>query len=643
MNDDAQSDEILVTPYGDFNLRSFEQSYIKGYSLNIEYRSVDNENYAKALGQVMIALLNRCPQVDMFNITIYESCRYQHEIVRSLAEVITSNRTLRTLEVSIEKIDEEGMKALAEALKQNSSLQVLELNIQEISDEGAKALAQSFEVNSSLKKLTFNSLGFSLGNNCLGKILLESLKENTSIEVLDFGNSTINNDGAMVLAEALKKNASLEVLYLGENQIGDEGAQALAEALKKNLRLKSLCLRHNRIGDEGAKALAGALKANVSLERLDLDGNQLGDEAARALAETLKANASLKHLHLSGVGMYRYENQLGDEGAKALAEALKANASLEYLCLKGHQISDEGVNALTEMMRVNFKLTDVEGFMNPSVESYLKRNKKLQSYIGLLIALRKCAEDKYLSSERREDLKRYLKLWNKHFFIGKDKNTWPLITTEFPSLSKLFLGLSRVIENELIKVLEPENIEQFYQYFPGTRISDIRALFELWEKAEALMVRFSKKIQEIQVCGSSIGVQKRFDELIALYNKLCDTEGEFKALHNARPSWCSHNPDLRLTNNAQSADFIKALGMIKDALLDNVRQMPDKNLQERQDKLEMIKKTKGSAAIKHRRGNFVFFTTGFSPMSSYAKLEKMDSELSLQMKNHGDTNADKLR
>uniref|UniRef100_A0A0G4HKE0 Uncharacterized protein n=1 Tax=Chromera velia CCMP2878 TaxID=1169474 RepID=A0A0G4HKE0_9ALVE len=237
--------------------------------------------------------------------------------------------SLQTLNLSTNKIGDEGAKALAEALRARAlpSLQSLNLSTNKIGDEGVKALA---------KVLKQTTLPF--------------------LQSLDLSDNEIGAEGAKFLAEALKVETfpSLQSLELEHNRIRAEGATALAAALKEVTlpSLQSLNLYYNQIGDEGVKAIAGALKAGTcpSLQSLDLKYNQISTEGAKALVEVMKASAfpSLQSLDLEN-------NNIGAEGAEAFAEALKARTlpSLQSLNLINNSGSEAVQKEINGIIRQN--------------------------------------------------------------------------------------------------------------------------------------------------------------------------------------------------------------------------------------------------------------------------------------------------
>ncbi|CAK0840404.1 unnamed protein product [Prorocentrum cordatum] len=121
------------------------------------------------------------------------------------------------------------------------------------------------------------------------------------------------------------------------NRVGAEGAAALAQALRAPDALPSLQwldLSCNRVGDEGAAALAEALRAPDALPRLQ-----------RSTSPALRAPDALPRLQVLNLSC----NRVGDEGAAALAQALRAPDALprlQVLNLSCNRVGDEGAAAL---------------------------------------------------------------------------------------------------------------------------------------------------------------------------------------------------------------------------------------------------------------------------------------------------------
>jgi hypothetical protein len=111
-------------------------------------------------------------------------------------------------------------------------------------------------------------------------MLVEALKENTTVTHVNLSHDAIGDEGAIALAAALKENATIRELHLSFNVIGDEGAVALARALTTHTSLTTILLHHCSIGNIGASAFLETLRCNTVLTSVSLRGNPIVPSAA---------------------------------------------------------------------------------------------------------------------------------------------------------------------------------------------------------------------------------------------------------------------------------------------------------------------------------------------------------------------------
>jgi Ran GTPase-activating protein (RanGAP) involved in mRNA processing and transport len=244
----------------------------------------------------------------------------------ALADALVTNKTLKKLDLRSNGIDDLGMEALGRALAWNHSLEKLDVSWNKFGVDGLAAFAAGLKVNKWLKELSLS------GNSIDDAIMADALKVNTTLARLDLSGNGIGNEGAAALGEAIKVNAlKARERY---NLIDGEGVPALVYDLNPSLTV--LNLGRNSIGDDGAVAMGEALKVDMLLTKLDLNGNRIGNFGAVALGEALTVNSSLTELGL-------WQNSIGDEGAAVLLKALtECNTTLAELYL--HENDNISVN-----------------------------------------------------------------------------------------------------------------------------------------------------------------------------------------------------------------------------------------------------------------------------------------------------------
>ncbi|KAH9504784.1 hypothetical protein Btru_061951 [Bulinus truncatus] len=241
---------------------------------------------------------------------------------------------LQTLDLTDNHIDSVGAEHLAQMLKENQTLVNLNLSNNRIGSKGLEAICDMLEVNTTLKVLSMadeiggvecrelHGIGIrgspadSVGplyagthvdswhcrqwrnhlNDTVGHLLINPLKNNSSLTSLDLSQNEFSITGAVCIGRALVVNESLIDLDLSWNSIRRQGAVAIANGIRVNKTLEMLDLSWNGFGIEGAVALQRSLSVNRTLKMLDLSNNRLNDDAVRKLSFGLKKNLTLETL-----------------------------------------------------------------------------------------------------------------------------------------------------------------------------------------------------------------------------------------------------------------------------------------------------------------------------------------------------------
>jgi len=189
------------------------------------------------------------------------------EEVVELAGALPSFVALESLDLSHNKIRDEGGKALAAYVVASGSLTSLDLSFNELEAEAAKALAPALAANGSLTSLDlrYNELGPA---------------------------------GAEALAPGLASNASLTCCNVLQNEMDVAAAESLVEAVKdKDVSLAGIKrdqttanLRNRGLKPPDAMLLASDLSKAVvsaSLTRLNVSYNSMRDEGVKLLRDAV--------------------------------------------------------------------------------------------------------------------------------------------------------------------------------------------------------------------------------------------------------------------------------------------------------------------------------------------------------------------
>ncbi len=135
---------------------------------------------------------------------------------------------------------------MAQALKVNKSLKSLNLKLNRIDDKGGSKLCQDlYDNNSSLEHI-------SLSSNSLGHMFCEALskflKLNNSIRRLDISCNFIEDSNASTLKDSLESNTNMIEIDVRNNQLSEENEEEINEIVTKNL-LNSKNIPYKKLGD----------------------------------------------------------------------------------------------------------------------------------------------------------------------------------------------------------------------------------------------------------------------------------------------------------------------------------------------------------------------------------------------------------
>ena len=153
-----------------------------------------------------------------------------------------------------------------------------------------------------------------IGDNGIANIAT-ALRINTTMKELNISWCNMLDYGAELLAKALATNRSLHTLYVN-SYISDNGIAHIATALRTNNTLKTLTIGEETITDEGALSLAAALTANSSMEHLELYWSSTHpDSTLKNIGESV-SKSTLRILNLEMIVRSSGEAPVAEEKAK---------------------------------------------------------------------------------------------------------------------------------------------------------------------------------------------------------------------------------------------------------------------------------------------------------------------------------------
>ena len=196
--------------------------------------------------------------------------------------------------------------------------------------------------------------------------VVKALKNNKTLEILDFSYNTKISDVIHDLLLLLKTDIYLRFLYLANTEMNFGHIELLSVALMFNTNLVHLNISNNKIKDKGLECILNGLKNNNTLMVLDISYNDITKTGIQKLKEVFKYNTSITSLDIS-------INIIGIEGLNILVDLFKYNTTIVNLKLINcwiyshpyFHIEDENSNEFLNSQ--SYKL----------IESYTLRNKIL--------------------------------------------------------------------------------------------------------------------------------------------------------------------------------------------------------------------------------------------------------------------------
>lgn len=259
-----------------------------------------------------------------------------------ISHFLEINGFLKHLNLSQNKIGDDGVTSLARALKSSVSIKSLSLRNNNISDRGVTHLSGSFDTNSSLKslelcnnKISYGAarlLVFSIIFSQKTKVLVKS-KDGKEKEAVISGrciegsfpvtyDKDPNRGMIQISSLYLNQEKTLNFLSLVKNKISRDEEKQITDCLKKCLsrqKNKSSLLINWRIplgqfrGDtvvadlssqgyrnNDAEVISFLLKKNKSLVQIKLPGNEFTQKGAEYLADGLIENTVIKNIQING-------------------------------------------------------------------------------------------------------------------------------------------------------------------------------------------------------------------------------------------------------------------------------------------------------------------------------------------------------
>ena len=266
-----------------------------------------------------------------------------------VASAITSNLSLKGINLSNCQLQESGIIIIANALAKLTTLLSINTSYNKITGKSAKGLASAVSVNSFLDQLNLSrcfdfSENLRLASDDSGiKDVLVSLTTLKCLTYLNLHSCYLNDEASKSLPIIIANNKYLNHLDLTDCKLHDSELMSIVKGLQLSSTLKYLSLSSNIITNEAAYEISLAITNNFSLQHLSLSHCKLHEKGLTDIARAFCTISSIKHLDLS-------YNAITDKAAVTLRFGIANNKALEYLNLSFCTWQDTGFARILEVL-----------------------------------------------------------------------------------------------------------------------------------------------------------------------------------------------------------------------------------------------------------------------------------------------------
>lgn len=197
------------------------------------------------------------------------------DLTKILVQNLMLNKTISQLDLAHNKIGNSGARKIAKYILQTQILTHLNLNDNCISYDGSRFLAQALKVNKSLisLELALNRLDDKAGS----KLCLDLLNNNSGLEYIGLSANQLGNMFCESLAEFVNVNESIQSVDVSCNNIQESNAETLMESLEKNPNITKIDVRMNEFVPETVEAINEIVMKNF-LKQQNISYFKIPDE-----------------------------------------------------------------------------------------------------------------------------------------------------------------------------------------------------------------------------------------------------------------------------------------------------------------------------------------------------------------------------
>ena len=377
---------------GKIGLNSIETILMNNVTLkevNLSWEKIKDRKSIKNKILLCRAFSPNKTAVDGINRVVDINILYNHDVMQSFfssSDVYIQNfESTHIINLSRGKITTNGLHVLAFGLYTNTTIEQMNISYNKIKDEGAIAIIDCLKRCEALKKLDLSNNKIS--NNGINEIS-ENIK-NKQITLLQYVDLSGNISSPWGVYCVIIKHCCTNSLTLCGDKGMEEYIKEITDSLQANITLQSLSLYN--IGKTGVNSIKTILMNNVTLKRVNLSWIKIND--SRGIEEKIIMHAIFspstddsmqtktstnravdisilydkndtklsRHVSSSniivctqsGMVINLSSKYINDDAAHVLAFGLSINTTVEELNISHNYITSEGTVAIIESLRHN--------------------------------------------------------------------------------------------------------------------------------------------------------------------------------------------------------------------------------------------------------------------------------------------------
>ena len=288
----------------------------------------------------IISFLKQNHFVEYFNLS---GNSIKNEGFIAICKGLNENKSLSKLKLAYNEIGERGIiQGLKYITNPNKKLVHLDLSKNRILDEGLMALANQLKDFPGLMSLNLSFCGFEFRGF---EFLLKSLQYSRKIEVLNISGNKLRDENFDQVKNYFN-HIGLKTLNMSKCSLGDDSTFKLGECMEVNFSIRKLNISENEISDKGFESFANLFYKNSVITNFDCSSNFITNDGIKNLIKSLEVNNSLNSLNL-------YDNQLQIDIGNLILEVLQKNKTLLYINLFYNRIPMAKIDEINRFIKSN--------------------------------------------------------------------------------------------------------------------------------------------------------------------------------------------------------------------------------------------------------------------------------------------------